>query len=240
MQQAGSSNRPATRVFRPVVPNQTCLSSAIQSSLRALRPAPSPANANHTLDSSSASQSAPELLHSDEHRLPAPMVDFEKIRFCKRANGEDWLLGSGSFGMVSARLRPLEPFPAPAIAHCCLCLPAYSLPDLVVSMYLGRTCMPATTCTMPMAPMPAVPVFAPCPPCLPLPACPLPSPAYSLPALFPGLHIVCLAPAACPLWHLLPIAHLPLSALCCVCCLLLACPLWPMVSTACLLTEASG
>jgi len=33
------------------------------------------------------------------------MVDLEEIQFCKRANGEDWLLGSGSFGMVSAGLK---------------------------------------------------------------------------------------------------------------------------------------
>ncbi len=107
MQQVGSSKRPATRVFRPVVPNQTCqtrLSSAIQSSLRALRPAPFPASTNPALDSCSASQSTPELLHNNERRLPAAMVDLEEIQVCKRANGEDWLLGSGSFGMVSARL----------------------------------------------------------------------------------------------------------------------------------------
>ncbi|DBA93955.1 TPA: ubiquitin-protein ligase E3 Brl2 [Trebouxia sp. C0004] len=100
---AGSPNRPATRVFRPVVPNVTCqtrLSSAIQSSLRALRPAPSPANTNHTLDSSSASQSALELLQNNERGLPAPVEDREVIQFCKRANGEDWLLGCGSYGMV--------------------------------------------------------------------------------------------------------------------------------------------
>ncbi len=127
MQQAGSSKRPATRVFRPVVPNQTCqtrLSSVLQSSLCALRPAPSPANTNLTLESSSASQSVPELLHNNEHRLPAAMVDFEDIQFCKRAKGEDWLLGSGSFGMVSARLGIFIPFPAPALTYCSPCLNA--------------------------------------------------------------------------------------------------------------------
>ena len=63
--------------------------------------------------------------------------------------------------------------------------------------------------------------------------------ALCLPALFLVPATACppsMAPAACPLWHLLPIAHLPLPALCCVRCLLLACPLWPMVSNACLLT----
>ena len=116
MPQAGSFNRSATRVFSPVVPNQTCLSSAIQSSLRALRPARTPANANHTLDSCSASQSAIQLSHNNQRRLPAPVVDIEEIQYCKKANGEDWLLGCGSFGMVSARLRFLNP-PSPTVTY---------------------------------------------------------------------------------------------------------------------------
>jgi len=63
-----------------------------------------------------------------------------------------------------------------------------------------------------------------------------------LPVLFPVLLTACLpnmAPAACPLWYLLPNAHLPLPAFCCVCCLLLACLLQPMVSNACLLAKVS-
>ncbi len=106
------SNSLESRVFKSVVPQETFrtrLSSAFQSSLTALRvfsPAPFPANAHYVLDSDSLGTSEVELSSGAEHKVPmklvhANIIDLDEIEICKQANGEDWLLGMGSYGMVS-------------------------------------------------------------------------------------------------------------------------------------------
>lgn len=60
-----------------------------------------------------------------ERLVHAAIIDPNDIHVCKTANGKDWLLGSGSYGMVSPIF--CYTFPCPLVlVHLlmCLCLPA--------------------------------------------------------------------------------------------------------------------
>ena len=49
--------------------------------------------------------------------VDASVIDLDSIEVCKQSNGEDWLLGMGSFGMVSTSLC-VVPAPGPMLCIC--------------------------------------------------------------------------------------------------------------------------
>lgn len=84
----------------------TRLSSAFQSIAAALHFRQSPVKAHYVLETEPRSRSELQLSLRAESRAPsrlvhASIIDLDEIEICKLATGEDWLLGMGSYGMVS-------------------------------------------------------------------------------------------------------------------------------------------
>ncbi len=84
---------------------RTRLSSAFQSLLVALHLATPHANVHYVLDPDSGSKSGLELGAVAERKaqsriVHASIINKDEIDICTLANGEDWLLGIGSYGMV--------------------------------------------------------------------------------------------------------------------------------------------
>ncbi len=105
---SGTSDSRESRFFNPIVPQEslrTRLSSGLQSLLVALHLATPHASVHYVLDSDSGSKSVLELGAVAEHKahtkiVHASIINKDEIDICKLANGEDWLLGMGSYGMV--------------------------------------------------------------------------------------------------------------------------------------------
>ena len=103
-----TSDSRESRFFNPMVPQEslrTRLSSGFQSFLVALHLANPGANVHYVLDSDSGSRSGLELGAVAERKahakiVHASIINQDEIDICKLANGEDWLLGMGSYGMV--------------------------------------------------------------------------------------------------------------------------------------------
>ncbi len=111
-----TSDSRESRFFNPMVPQEslrTRLSSGFQSFLVVLHLATSHANVHYALDSDSGSKSGLELGAVAERKahtriVHASIIDKDAIGICKSANGEDWLLGMGSYGTV--RPDALHPY----------------------------------------------------------------------------------------------------------------------------------
>ncbi len=167
---SGTSDSRESRFFNPMVPQEslrTRLSSAFQSLLVAVHLATPHANVHYVLDSDSGSKSGLksglELGAVAERKaqtriVHASIINKDEIYICKIANGEDWLLGMGSYGMVRpdacnsrsvscnhilslpACLKPfaLECLPLPVLA----CLPACPNLPACVSCHLSLPICP--------------------------------------------------------------------------------------------------
>ncbi|DBB12705.1 TPA: hypothetical protein ACH3X3_005482 [Trebouxia sp. C0006] len=118
---SGTSDSRESRFFNPMVPQEslrTRLSSAFQSLLVAVHLATPHANVHYVLDSDSGSKSGLksglELGAVAERKaqtriVHASIINKDEIYICKIANGEDWLLGMGSYGMVyKAKMGQLD------------------------------------------------------------------------------------------------------------------------------------
>ena len=142
---------------------RTRLSSAFQSLLVAVHLVTPHANVHYVLDSDSGSKSGLELGAVAERQaqtriVHASIINKDEIYICKLANGEDWLLGMGSYGMVR---------PDACNSRSISCNHILSLPACLKPFALECLPLPVLAC------LPACPNLPACASChLSLPICP--------------------------------------------------------------------
>lgn len=138
-----SSSSPDIKFFKPrpvasVTSLRTRMAATAKSSwnaLSSLLPAMrSSTAAQYMLDSDSGSRCEVELGSEAEHHAPqrlvhASIIDPNEVQICKQAGGDDWLLGMGSYGMVSP--------PNPLLFYFCL---FFILNNLLSSFFVILYC----------------------------------------------------------------------------------------------------
>ena len=116
-----SSVTPGAASVSPPNPFEASLeASRLTSAVQVLKLAPGRLNSGRAseLEAGAKRNEPVRLVHAD-------IIDLDDIKMCKQDNGEDWLLGRGSYGMVSPALH----LSLPLALHSCLplalvsCLP---------------------------------------------------------------------------------------------------------------------
>ena len=92
-----------------------------KSAVRAPNPLPDGLNSRSKIEAEAKREEPARLVHAD-------IIDLDDIKMCKRSSGEDWLLGRGSYGMVSPALHLCPPL---ALVFC-LPLALHSCPPLTL------------------------------------------------------------------------------------------------------------
>lgn len=85
-----------------------------------------------------------------EKLVHASIISSKDVKLCKRPNGEDWLLGRGSYGTVSHR-RHYLPTLSPSLPFACVCLCSFAWPAVSTAVPYANVLLPCLSAVPPIS-----------------------------------------------------------------------------------------